>query len=79
MAGIKLYVGSDKKLHFVNSAGADSAIPFKSDVKHSVNMYITGNTNQQINVIQIYVDGSEVLHSAFDFNQSTQNIYNASI
>lgn len=32
---IKTYVGSDGKLHFVDSAGADSVLPFNKDIKLS--------------------------------------------
>lgn len=33
---VRVYVGSDGKIHFVNSAGADSALPFKRDFQVTV-------------------------------------------
>lgn len=49
---IRVYVGSDKKIHFVNSAGADSALPFSSEIPLSirVNHYVTSENKRYIDL-----------------------------
>ena len=46
---INLYVGEDKKLHFVNGAGADSAIPFSGDQSNQLLAFL-GVTPQKLSV-----------------------------
>lgn len=36
LSGIDVYVGDDKKLHFVDSAGADSVLPFSNKAELQV-------------------------------------------
>lgn len=45
-------MGSDKKIHFVNSAGADSVLPFSSEIPLSirVNHYVTSDNKRYIDL-----------------------------
>lgn len=44
---VKIYVGSDGKLHFTNASGADTALNFSSGAKFSyTDLYTTANTKR---------------------------------
>ena len=48
---VRTYVGSDGKLHFVNSAGADSALPFSRQTKvYSYSVDLTSTTTTSYTV-----------------------------
>ena len=76
---IKTYVGTDGKLHSVDATGADSVLPFSSDKKHSVGVYITGDNGYTQNIMQVWVDGVEVVHQSFAPSTTTQTVYTANI
>ena len=44
VSNINLYVGTDKKLHFVNKDGADSALPFKRGFEYLTTLSDTSTT-----------------------------------
>lgn len=49
---IRVYVGSDGKLHFVNKAGADSVIPFNRDWELVLKITFGAAANLDANIYQ---------------------------
>ncbi len=43
MTKVKTYVGTDGKLHFVNSAGADTALNFSKGGTYAWSLYLESN------------------------------------
>ncbi len=76
---IRTYVSSDGLLHSVDATGADSVLPFSSDEKHSVGVYITSNNGYTQNIMQVWVDEVEVVHQSFAPSTTTQTVYTANI
>ena len=61
LEAINLYVGNDGKLHFVDSAGADTVIPFSSGVKSiQCRFAITGDSNGHWRALAFYVNNVAV-------------------
>ena len=55
---IRVYVGSDGKLHFVNKAGADSVLPFSSGVRINRLESSNGDGNNSNSVAQITISNA---------------------
>ncbi len=53
---MKTYVGTDGKLHFVNSAGADSVLNFSSKASCSLTISITSSSYAHVGDNHIYAD-----------------------
>ena len=53
---VKTYVGSDGKLHFVNSAGADTALNFSSKASCNLTISITSSSYAHVGDYHIYAD-----------------------
>lgn len=45
LTNVNVYVGDDEKLHFVDSAGADSVLPFSSESNYKINFSVTTMLN----------------------------------
>ena len=63
---IKTYVGTDGKLHFVNSAGADTALNFSSG--SSTTKLLSINISCQVVGGGVYQYGSGVVTLSYDSN-----------
>ena len=56
MTKVKTYVGTDGKLHFVNSAGADTALNFSSKARCTLTLSITSSSYAHVGDNHIYAD-----------------------
>lgn len=45
LTNVNVYVGDDEKLHFVDSAGADSVLPFSSESNYKITFSVTTMLN----------------------------------
>ena len=78
LTNINVYVGEDEKLHFIDSTGADSVLPF-SDIFEQNNVSVNKNTTVRIdcgffakNIIIHGVNGSVVFETVYT---ESYNIY----
>lgn len=74
MKSVKVYVGEDKKLHFVDSSGADTVIPFSSVPSSesapdslSLNWSIGGNTG--------WVERAQTSSGTWNHNTTSDRFY----
>lgn len=62
MVQIRTYVGTDGKLHFVNSGGADTVLPFSpSGTKAITIMLLLGRSGNSTAYARVYVNGAVVI------------------
>ena len=76
---IKTYVGSDGKLHFVDSAGADSALNFnRTPNVVRVRTFIESMQYGETHAIWVHTDNKEIKHKVItNSSTSTTTILNA--
>lgn len=79
---IKTYVGEDGKLHFIDSTGADSVLPFNGKRMLTVNLRCTAAVNGSYGngtwVFTINTDGT-VTTSCPNFGNGNANIYGLTV
>lgn len=61
---IRVYVGSDKKIHFVNSAGADTVLPFNSEIPLTIQVNHYRNNN--LYHTDLYINGAKIKSDSSD-------------
>ena len=83
LATINVYVGSDGKLHFVNRAGADTALPFSTTFTKIQGMLGTFNSGAHTNTFSTGVTGKTLWKTIFIVpmiipasGSSSNNFYN---
>lgn len=62
MAKVRIYVGTDGKLHFTNSGGADTVLPFNNSKTLQVRAKAHEKGGVQYFYVQIYNNGTLVFN-----------------